>query len=67
MAENHFTIGGLNSAVSETLTEAGIGVPYGIIGVKDRFGEVGRLDELLESFELTGTHIAAKAREILKK
>lgn len=67
VAENHFTIGGLNSAVSETLTEAGIGVPYGIIGVKDRFGEVGRLDELLESFELTGTHIAAKAREILKK
>ena len=67
VAENHFTIGGLNSAVAEVLAEAGIGVPYGVIGVKDRFGEVGQLDYLLERFELTGAHIAAKVQEVLRK
>lgn len=65
--ENHSTIGGLHSAVSETLTEAGIGVAYGNLGVRNRFGEVGQLDELLERFELTDHHIAAKVRETIKK
>lgn len=67
VAENHFTIGGLSSAVSEVLAESGIGVPFGNIGVRDRFGEVGPLDYLLERFELTGSHIAAKICEVLEK
>lgn len=66
-AENHFTIGGLHSAVSEVLAEEGIGVAYGNIGVRDRFGEVGHLDELLQSFGMTSRHIAAKVREILER
>lgn len=67
VAENHFTIGGLSSAVSEVLAESGIGVAYGNIGVRDQFGEVGQLDYLLERFEMTDHHIAAKVRETLKK
>ena len=65
--ENHFTIGGLHSAVSEALTEAGIGVAYGNIGVRNRFGEVGQLEELMDHFEMTDRHIAAKIRETLDK
>lgn len=67
VAENHFTIGGLSSAVSEVLAESGIGVAYGNIGVRNQFGEVGQLDYLLERFEMTDHHIAAKVRETLKK
>ena len=65
--ENHFTIGGLHSAVSEALTEAGVGVAYGNIGVRDRFGEVGQLDELLGSFGMTERHIADEIRKTLLK
>jgi len=67
VAENHFTVGGLSSAVSEVLAEEGIGVPFGNIGVRDSFGEVGPLDYLLERFELTDKHIAAKICQVLEK
>ena len=63
--ENHFTIGGLHSAVSEVLAESGLGVAYRNVGVRDRFGEVGPLEGLLERFELSGRHIAAAVRESL--
>ena len=66
-AENHFAIGGLHSAVSEVLAEEGVGAAYGSIGVRDRFGEVGQLDELLQSFGMTARHIAAKVRETLAR
>jgi len=67
VAENNFTVGGLSSAVSEVLAEEGIGVPFGNIGVRDSFGEVGPLDYLLERFELTDKHIAAKICQVLEK
>lgn len=67
VAENHFTVGGLSSAVSEVLTESGVGVAYGNIGVKDRFGEVGQFPELLERFEMSDRHIAEKVRAVIKK
>jgi transketolase C-terminal domain/subunit len=35
------------------------------VGVRDRFGEVGPLEGLLERFELSGRHIAAAVRESL--
>ena len=63
--ENHFTIGGLHSAVSEVLAESGLGVAYRNVGVRDRFGEVGPLEGLLERFGLSGRHIAAAVRETL--
>lgn len=66
-AENHFTTGGLHSAVAEALTESGTAVAYGNVGVRDRFGEVGPLEGLLERFGLTGRHIAAAVRETLSR
>ena len=65
VAENHFTIGGVSSAVSEVLTESGIGIPYANVGVRDSFGEVGQLDYLLERFEMTHGHIAEKVRKVV--
>jgi transketolase len=42
-AENHSVIGGLGSAVAETMAEAGLGVPLRRIGLRDTFAE-GSLD-----------------------
>ena len=59
-------VGGLGSAVAETLAEA-FPVPVIRMGVKDRFGESGTPDELLEFFGLTGKHIAMTAAHLCSK
>ena len=64
--ENHNIIGGLGSAVAEVLCDSDP-VPLGRIGVQDEFGEVGPQSWLEERFGLTAAHIAAKAREVLKR
>ena len=42
-AENHSIIGGLGSAVAETMAEAGVGRPLRRVGLRDTFAE-GALD-----------------------
>ena len=63
-AENHNRIGGLFSAVCETL--AGAGVRVGHVAVEDEFGEVGPQDYLQKRFRLTAEHIAEEVRNALK-
>jgi transketolase len=41
-AENHSVVGGLGSAVAETIAEAGLGRPLRRIGLRDTFAEGGR-------------------------
>jgi transketolase len=66
-AEEH-QIGGLANWVSHALHVApelyGHPVAFGSIGVKDRFGESGQPWELMWEFEVSGEHIAAKAKEL---
>ncbi len=62
--ENHSVIGGLFSAVSEALAQEKI--PVGAVGVRDRFGEVGRLPYLKETMGLTAENIVRRAKELLK-
>lgn len=38
-AENHSIVGGLGSAVAETMAEAGLGRPLRRVGIRDTFGE----------------------------
>lgn len=61
--ENHNVVGGLHSAVLEALAQEKI--PVFVVGVPDRFGEVGKLPYLRETFGLTAAHIAEAAREAL--
>ena len=65
--ENHSTIGGLRSAILETLAETP--VPVTSVGIEDRFGEVGKMDYLRNAMGLTKEHIieAAKRAVSLKK
>jgi len=56
-AENHSVIGGLGSAVAETIAEAGLGRPLRRIGLRDTFAE-GSLDAAF-LFERYGLSTAA--------
>ena len=61
VTENHNRIGGLVSAVSETLAGKFKG-PFGYVAVEDEFGEVGTLGYLQERFGLTAEHLADEVR-----
>lgn len=60
-AEEHNIIGGLGSAVAETLVE-GCPVPMGRVGVADVFGHSGTVPALLERYGLTPEAIVAQAK-----
>jgi transketolase len=64
-AEDHSIIGGLGSAVAETLAEH-LPTRMRRIGWQDVYGESGPNDALLEKYGLTGQHIAAAARSLLR-
>lgn len=64
--EEHQINGGLGSAVAEILSE-NCPVTLKRIGIKDRFGESGKPEELLRHFGLTHTHIVLAAHEIINK
>ncbi len=61
-AEEHSIIGGLGSAVAETVGE-GCPVPVLRVGVNDMYGRSGKVPELLEIYGLTAENIADKARK----
>lgn len=56
--------GGLGGAVAELLSEE-YPVPIKRIGIKDRFGESGKPDELLKKFGLTAQHIMMAAHQMV--
>jgi transketolase len=66
-AEEHSVIGGLGSAVSETLAEAGIPVAFKRIGVQDQFGESGEPDELFQKHGMDAASMVAALRLLLAK
>jgi transketolase len=58
--------GGLGGAVAELLAENHPTI-MSRIGMRDRFGESGEPDELIEHFGLTGAHIAMSAHQLLDR
>ena len=65
-AEDHSVIGGLGSAIAEYLS-SNIPAPLEMIGVKDRFGESGQADEMLELMELKSHHISQAAKRAIQR
>ncbi len=65
-AEEGQIIGGLGGAVAELLSEE-YPVPIKRVGMKDRFGESGSPDQLLEHFGLDAKHIRLAAHAALEK
>ncbi len=64
-AENHNIIGGLRSAVAETLSE-NCPVPLRSIGVRDTFGQVGKMPFLKETYNMTAEDIVNAVLSVLK-
>lgn len=60
-AEEHNIIGGMGSAVCESLSGS-YPVPVVRLGVEDKFGASGKAMEMMEVYGLTAEGIAAKAR-----
>ena len=65
-AEDHNILGGLGSAVAESLS-ASRPCPIEFVGVKDVFGASGEPEELAELYGLTAPHIATAVRAVLAR
>jgi transketolase len=66
-AEEHNIIGGLGSAVAETLTEV-YPVPLERVGIRDKFCPTGRdLEKLMDACGLSVTEIVAAAKRVLER
>ena len=64
--EEHQIAGGLGSAVAEALSQ-NFPVPQEFIGVRDRFGESGEPDELIEAFGMGVKDIKAAVLRVVKR
>ena len=66
-AEEH-QVGGFGNWISHVVSQATelykSPLLFGMIGVKDRFGESGQPWELIKEFEVSAEHIAQKAKEL---
>ena len=67
-AENHSVIGGLGSAVAETMAEAALAVPLRRIGLRDTFAEGSRtVSHLFRKYRLGTQDIVDTAWELLRR
>lgn len=64
-AEEHNIIGGLGSAVAETLCKAGKQVPMRFVGLQDCHAECGPYKALQQKYGLDAAAIAASVRDVI--
>ncbi len=65
-AENHSIVNGLGSSVAEILVE-NEPVPMKRIGIKEHFGEVGKMPFLMEKYGMLAKDIVEACQEVLKR
>jgi len=65
-AENHSTVGGLYSAITELLCDE-YPVPVKAIGIDNVFGQVGSIPYLMEEFKLRAADIAAACKKSMER
>ncbi|MDR1628076.1 MAG: transketolase family protein [Oscillospiraceae bacterium] len=65
-AENHNIVGGLGSAVSEVLSQRCPTI-LKCIGIKDSFGQVGKMPYLKQEYNMDSRSIVSAVLEILKR
>ncbi|MDE1874700.1 MAG: transketolase family protein [Patescibacteria group bacterium] len=64
--EEHQIAGGMGSAVAELLA-ANAPMPVEFVGVRDRFGQSGTPEELIEYYGMGASHIKAAALRVIKR
>lgn len=68
VAEEHNKVGGVNSLVSSCITNnIDIYCPVEVVAIEDRFGQSGKMDDLLEEYGLTPVNIAKKAEKSIQR
>jgi transketolase len=65
-AEEHQVMGGMGSAVLETLAQ-NYPVPAEMVGIQDTFGESGTPDELLKKYGCKSVNIIEKVKKVLTR
>ena len=65
--EEHSIIGGLGSAVVETLMDHNVSCRFMRMGINDIFCESGEPKELLEKYKLNEKHLVKNAKQLIKK
>lgn len=65
--EEHTVIGGLGSAIAESLTELDGYIPHKIIGLEDKFGKTAQYNHLLKIHGLDSEGIAETVKSFLSK
>ena len=65
-AENGNVVGGLGAAVSEFLGE-NLPTPISMVGIRDRFGQVGTVDFLAETYGLTAAKVVEEAKKTIAR
>ncbi|MBN1503196.1 transketolase family protein [Candidatus Woesearchaeota archaeon] len=65
-AEEHQISGGLGSAVAEVVSQ-NQPVPMEIIGLRDRFGQSGKTEELFIEYGLTAKNIISAVHKVIKR
>ena len=64
--ENGQVAGGLASEIAEIIAYEGLSCKFRMVGVFDQFGQVGKLDYLLNAYQMTAEIIAQKIRTALR-
>ncbi|MGD0863088.1 MAG: transketolase C-terminal domain-containing protein [Candidatus Limnocylindrales bacterium] len=64
-AEEHTVIGGLGSAIAETITDVGLAVPLRRVGIADRFAESGGYFEMLDKFGMSVGDVVRAAHDVV--
>lgn len=65
--EEHSVFGGLGSACAEILIQAGVCLPFKIVGIPDEDTVTGSQAEIFEHYGISPQGLAASARECLNK
>jgi transketolase len=63
--EDHHVVGGLGSAVAESLAQAGAGVKLTVLGCRD-YGQSGSAAELYDAYGISAKHVAEAARKLAR-
>jgi transketolase len=64
--EDSSILGGLGGAVAEVVVE-NLSIPLKRVGIKDRFGQSGTIEELKAEYGITAHDIATAVRDVIKR
>jgi transketolase len=64
--EDHGEIGGMGSIIASFLSKQ-FPVPMEFIAIKNKFGQSGKKDELIEHYEIGISHIESAIRKVKKR